>query len=696
MRLKIAGKIYLTVISFVLVAMVVGAVGIATLRAYSVVADQMEQASQRAVLGERVNGLVLAVVMDSRGIYMSRSVEEAGKFSTPLLANLDKLRTTLAQWRAAVPTEGQDAFTELTRAADEFIRFRTELTQIAATGKLVEAREFGDNDANRKVRKALNDKIVAMAIANNEEVTRLKSTLGEEYQRRQIVLVLIVVLGLVCGVVALRLVVRRHLVSPLQSLTQAMTRLASGQLDVALPAHAGRDEVGEMIAAVEVWKSNAIRRRELMAQTEGDRKARELRAARVRTLTSDFDTVASATVTDLVAAVGQLEASSGAMATIADEATDRAHGVLQASTSASSNVQAVAAAAEQLAMSIREIGQQAEASRKVAVTATTEAEKTDTLVQSLASAAQRIGDVVGLINHIASQTNLLALNATIEAARAGEAGKGFAVVANEVKGLANQTAQATNEIASQIKEVQEATGGAVNALKGISVTIQQINEISGSIAAAVEEQAAATAEIARSVQQASAGTNEVSVHADGVLSGARQTDSASKDVARSAVALGSQANKLREDVHAFLANVTDSFVDEVGGFCQWTDDLLTGHSMIDDDHRRLFDYINDLHSAMSQGHGADAIAGVVRQLVEYTKEHFGREEKIMALEGVASHQAHLAAHRGFIEKIEDFQRRIEQRSGTVSMEVLTFLRDWLSNHIQKTDKHFAAGLAAVK
>ncbi|MGE5516226.1 MAG: bacteriohemerythrin [Bacteroidota bacterium] len=692
MRLRIAGKIYATVAAFIVVALAVGMFGLQTLRSYNQVTEDIANAADRAILGERVNGLVLAVVMDSRGIYMARSVDEAEKYAKPLLGNLDKLRTTLDAWQALLPTERRGPLDALVQSAGQFIQFRTELVRIARSGQLAEARDFGDNDVNRKTRQALNQAISAAAAANQEEVGQLKQAQREQYFVRQLAFILILALGGLAGGVALRIVVRRHLVYPIRMLTTVMSRLATGQLDVQMPQHHSADEISEMIAAVEVWRSNALRRRELMAQTETERAARESRAVKVKQLTTEFDAVASTTVTDLVAAVQQLENNSSAMAAIADDSTSRAHAVQQSSNSASGSVQAVAAAAEQLAVSIREIGTQAEMSRQVAVAATADARKTDDMVQSLDQAASRIGDVVRMINAIAGQTNLLALNATIEAARAGEAGKGFAVVAHEVKALATQTAQATGEIASQIRAVQEATGGAVAALRGISDTIQQINEISGSIAAAVEQQTAATAEIARSVQHASEGTGQVSAHAEGVLDGARDTDAASKSVAAAAAALGNQASKLREDVHAFLASVTDAFVDEIGGFVQWDDGLLTGHSMIDDDHKRLFAYIDELHGAMTKGAGADVVGEVVGKLVAYTRDHFGREEKLMGLGGYGEREAHLQAHRDFIAKVEEFQRRLEQRSGTISMEVLVFLRDWLVNHINKTDKHFAAAL----
>ncbi len=161
-------------------------------------------------------------------------------------------------------------------------------------------------------------------------------------------------------------------------------------------------------------------------------------------------------------------------------------------------------------VSTSEIGRQVAESARVAHEAVAEAERTSDTVRGLAEAAHRIGEVVKLISDIASQTNLLALNATIEAARAGEAGRGFAVVASEVKSLANQTAKATDDIAAQVRAIQQATREAVNAIGEISATVATSNSISAAIATAIEKQEATTQEIARNVLEAAKGTRGVS------------------------------------------------------------------------------------------------------------------------------------------------------------------------------------------
>jgi methyl-accepting chemotaxis protein len=201
-----------------------------------------------------------------------------------------------------------------------------------------------------------------------------------------------------------------------------------------------------------------------------------------------------------------------------------------ASTQTSSNVQAVAAGAEELAASVGEISRQASDALSISRQAVMQADETSTIVSGLAEAAERIGDVVKLINNIADQTNLLALNATIEAARAGEAGRGFAVVASEVKSLAAQTAKATDDISSQIAEVQGATGNAVGVIEAISQTISRINEISSAIAASVEEQASVTQSISSNMQVAAKGVNEVNDSLSDIAESARSVDEATRKV----------------------------------------------------------------------------------------------------------------------------------------------------------------------
>jgi methyl-accepting chemotaxis protein len=260
-----------------------------------------------------------------------------------------------------------------------------------------------------------------------------------------------------------------------------------------------------------------------------------------------FDTQMQKTLDSVGTGVQALQMTSEAMAANAEETSRQSTAVAAASRQASSSVQAVAAAAEELAASVSEIGRQVENSTLITAKAVGEARETNAIVRSLAENAQKIGDVVKLINDIASQTNLLALNATIEAARAGEAGKGFAVVAHEVKGLAGQTARATDDIGQQIGAIQEATQRVVGAIEGIGATIAQVSEITTAIASAVEEQNSATKEIARSVQQAAVGAGEVTTNITSVNQAAGEAGKGADSVLLAARELGRLADTLRSE-----------------------------------------------------------------------------------------------------------------------------------------------------
>ncbi|MDK9721568.1 MAG: methyl-accepting chemotaxis protein [Rhodospirillales bacterium] len=352
--------------------------------------------------------------------------------------------------------------------------------------------------------------------------------------------------------------IARGISNPIGSITNVMTKLKDGQRSVEVPYTANHDEVGEMARAVEVFKQNLIKVEAM--QVEQERLKHQAEEDHKRTLfdmADNFEKSVMGIVSAVSSSATELHSSAQSLSAMAEQTQRQATAVAAASDEASTNVQTVAAAAEELSSSISEIGRQVEESAKVTAGAVDEANRVNKMVQGLAHAASKIGEVVNLITDIASQTNLLALNATIEAARAGDAGKGFAVVANEVKSLANQTAKATDEIASQITSVQNATQTAVQGIEGITNTIGRISEISSAIASAVEEQGAATGEISRNVQQAAAGTNEVSSNISGVTQASTETGHAATQVLEAASELSQQSEHLRADVGRFIAHLKE-------------------------------------------------------------------------------------------------------------------------------------------
>ena len=258
----------------------------------------------------------------------------------------------------------------------------------------------------------------------------------------------------------------------------------------------------------------------------------------------------------VASAASQLDGNAHRIRDAAVDTSGRAHAAHKAAEQASDNVGTVASASEQLSASIAEIASQVNRSTAVAREAVSEAGNADETIGALADAAHRITQVVDLINDIASQTNLLALNATIEAARAGEAGKGFAVVANEVKQLANQTARATEDIATQVAEMQARMDKAVAAIGGIDRTIREMDQITSTIAAAVEQQGAATREIARNVQLAAMATAEVGDSVSGVEGAANVVGDVASELGAASEDLTLKADGLRLGFDTFIMELS--------------------------------------------------------------------------------------------------------------------------------------------
>jgi methyl-accepting chemotaxis protein len=312
-----------------------------------------------------------------------------------------------------------------------------------------------------------------------------------------------------------------------------------------------------MAAAVEEFKQRAIARAEHDAAERENhtRVASNARSAELHRFADNFEAAVGVIVTSVSSSASQLESAAVTLTRTVEAAQDLSGRVASASEEASSNVQSVAAATEELSASVNEIGRQVQESSRIAAEAVQQAEATDARIVKLSRAAQQIGDVVKLITAIAEQTNLLALNATIEAARAGQAGRGFAVVASEVKSLASQTARATDEIASHIVGMQEATQESVAAIKEIGQTIGQISKIAGTIATAIEHQGVATSEIAKNVQSAAGGTHEIAESIMEVNRGATETGVASGEVLNSAQTLAVESTRLRQELDSFMANI---------------------------------------------------------------------------------------------------------------------------------------------
>ena len=299
---------------------------------------------------------------------------------------------------------------------------------------------------------------------------------------------------------------------PLGRLADVVRKLANGEDDGAQLDFGKRsDEIGQLGAALGVFRENLARTRELEEETARQRLAsEEQRREEMARVAASFEETVLGLSQEMAAGLDTLNLSATSLAEIATGTTSRSLSVSSASQQATENVNTVASATEELSASIAEINTQVHASAKAVTDASSEVERSNRAVGKLQEVVGKIGDVTKLITDIAEQTNLLALNATIEAARAGEAGRGFAVVASEVKALAEQTAKATEEIDLQISEMRQAADDSIMATGSVAEMVQAIHQRTSAMAAATEQQNAATADIARNVAEAAQGTRSVS------------------------------------------------------------------------------------------------------------------------------------------------------------------------------------------
>ncbi len=396
-NMKIRNQMLLTLVIMAVMLVGVSTIGLMSMMHYNELASNMESASARAVEGERVNSTILAVVMDSRGVYMALNQADVEKYGVPLLKNLDKIQKQMQAWRDLMPEERKAELDAATAKVLEFVKYRSEVVRLAREVSIADGRAYGDNDVNRANRKSLNDLIVGLAAANNEEVSQARQEMKDYYvsQRRILIGIMAVVMPIV---VLLTLILSlRMIVAPIRSMTGVMNRLAGGELTVTVPGLGRKNEIGDMAHAVEVFRKGLIDAKNMAEAERQQVEARERRVVAMDKLIHDFDSGIEGVLETISAASTELEQTAQSLSAMAEESSRAASSVAAASEEAATNVQAVALAGERMTSSIQNIIRDVGESSAAADRASTEAQETSLIAAGLIDATKKIDDVVVII-----------------------------------------------------------------------------------------------------------------------------------------------------------------------------------------------------------------------------------------------------------------------------------------------------------
>ncbi len=311
----------------------------------------------------------------------------------------------------------------------------------------------------------------------------------------------------------------------------------------------------------------------------------------------------------------------------------------------------------------------------------------------LGEQADNIGQIMTVITDIADQTNLLALNAAIEAARAGEAGRGFAVVADEVRKLAEKTMDATKGVGEAVSTIQNNARGNIAAVESAAEDIvnstesaAKSGELMEAIVGIVDDTNTQVESIAAASEEQSAASEEINMAISDVARVAQET---SDGMSASAHALTEIASVV-EELDSIVQGISSGRVIDTssGKIVEWSDDLSVDVRTIDEHHMVLLDLINELYSAMRQRKAGDVIGEVAERLLEYTKYHFGYEEKIFDKHRYPETAPHKKLHKTFISKIAEFKDDVDAGKVTASTDIIRFLKDWLIKHIMVVDAKY--------
>jgi len=394
------------------------------------------------------------------------------------------------------------------------------------------------------------------AVNSMVPIIQAEAARQEDNSHKAQALVYGVLLALALATVALlaaaTVIIRKHMLAPLEDTTGLMNALANGDLNVR-STHAKRsDEIGALAKALEKFRTNAEERLRLEAATSSQKDIEVERAKRMAQLVEAFTGKLDDVIGGLTLSSQELHSSAVTLDNSSTNASRQAEQADEAARNTSSHIEEIAAATGQLRIAVEEISSRIAESARISSEAEAIGIETEKVIEQLADATRQVEEVTSLISDVADQTNLLALNATIEAARAGQAGQGFAVVAAEVKQLATQTTNSTGAISKRIAEIQQVSRTTATGVRSVLSAMTQVREICAAVAAAVEEQAATTSDISDRAIGAARGASSAARGVESMTMATAEAGESSRRLLNTSGKVNDATDTLRREADAFF------------------------------------------------------------------------------------------------------------------------------------------------